>query len=198
MAANDTFPVDPDYTVTRSKEANVLRGRVESAREYFRQKAAPRRIFWLVFNRRAKADWDAIENFRLALLTDFFTFHDKTAGRKYSVRFDGEPLYEESGNEEHTIRVQLIEAVGAAMQAYPDFSGAYPAANLPVSQALDLGASGKVFVYAGYGYRVNGSFTSVYLDEADTGGANPNLPVALGLHRVRVVGGAPTSLDYLL
>src|SRR3990172_218303 len=116
MAASDNFPVDPDYTVTRGKEANVLRGRVESAREYFRQKAAPRRIFWLVFNRRAKADWDAIENFRLAMLTHFFIFHHKTAGRKYSVRFDGEPLYEESGNEEHTIRVQLIEGGGGAGQ----------------------------------------------------------------------------------
>src|SRR3990172_4032109 len=158
MAASDLFPVDPDYTVTRTKESNVLRGRVESAREFLRQKAAARRVFGLVFNRRAKADWDAIENFRLRMLVDFFSFHDKTANRKYSVTFDGEPLYEEMGNEEHTIRVQLIEAVGAAMQTYPDFSGAYPSVNLPVSQALDLGASGKVFIYGGYGYRVNGSF----------------------------------------
>ncbi len=42
MATTDTFPIDPDYTVTRTKEATVLRGRVESAREFFRQKAAPR------------------------------------------------------------------------------------------------------------------------------------------------------------
>ena len=198
MAASDNFPVDPDYTVTRSKETNVLRGRVESAREYFRQKAAPRRVFALVFSRRAKTDWDAIENFRLAMLTDFFTFHDKTAGRKYSVVFDGEPVYEESGNEEHTIRVQLAEAVGAAMQAYPDFSGPYPSVNLPAAQAQDLGASGKLWIYGGYGFRVNGSFTSIFLDESDSGGSNPNISVPLGLHRVRVVGGAPTSLDYLI
>ena len=198
MAASDAFPVDPDYTVTRTKEANVLRGRVESAREYFRQKAAPRRVFGLLFNRRAKSDWDAMENFRLKMLTDFFTFHDKTAGRKYSVTFDAEPVYEETGNEEHTIRVQLIEAVGAAMQAYPDFSGGFPAASLAVASALDLGGAGKVFVYGGYGYRVNGSFTSVFLDETDTAGTNPNTSVTLGLHRVRVVGGSPTSLEYLL
>jgi hypothetical protein len=198
MAASDLFPIDPDYTVTRTKEANVLRGRVESAREFFRQKAAPRRVFGLMFHRRAKADWEVIENFRLAMLTDFFTFDDKTAGRTYSVRFDGEPIYEETGYEEHTIRVQLAEAVGVAMQVYPDFSGAYPSVNLPVSQALDLGANGKVFVYAGYGYRVNGSFTSIYLDELLTGGESPKTDVVLGLHRVRVVGGAPTSLDYLI
>ena len=60
MAASDLFPIDPDYTVTRTKEANVLRGRVESAREYLRQKAAPRRVFGLVFNRRAKAGWDPL------------------------------------------------------------------------------------------------------------------------------------------
>ena len=198
MAASDTLPIDPDYTVTRSKQANVLRGRVESAREFFRQKAAPRRVFGLLFSRRAKADWDQIESFRLRMLTDYFTFHDKTAGRMYSVTFDGEPVFEESGNEEHTIRVQLIEAVGAAMQSFPDFSGAFPTANIPVSSALDLGASGKVFLYAGYGYRVNGSYTSIYLDELLTGGESPKTDVVLGLHRIRVAGGSPTSLDYLV
>ena len=197
MAATDTFPVDPDYTVTRTKETNVLRGRVESAREFLRQKAAPRRIFVLIFQRRAKADWDSIEQFRLKMMTDFFTFYDKTADRKYSVYFDQEPVYEEVENEEHTIRVQLIEAVGVAMQQYPSFAAGNPFATIPVSQALDLGANGKQFVYAGYGYRVNGTFTQIYLDEQLTGGENPKTDVVLGLHRVRVVGGAPTSLDYL-
>src|SRR3990172_7267785 len=119
MSVSDTFPVDPDYAVTRTKESNVLRGRVESAREFFRRKAAARRVFLLLFQRRAKTDWDSIEQFRLRLMTDFFTFHDKTADRKYSVYFDQEPVYEEVGNEEHTIRVQLIDAVGAAMLQYP-------------------------------------------------------------------------------
>ena len=198
MAVSDNFPVDPDYTVTRTKEASVLRGRVESAREFLRQKAAPRRVFALVFQRRSKAEWDAIEQFRLRMLADHFTFHDKTAGRKYSVLFDGEPVYEETGNEEHIIRVQLIDAVGAAMQEYPNFGGGFPFVNIPVAQALDLGASGKVFSYAGYGYRVNGSFTQIYLEELLTGGESPKTDVVLGLHRVRVVGGVPTSLDYLI
>ena len=198
MAATDTFPIDPDYSVTRTKEANVLRGRVESAREFFRRKAAPRRVFLLLFQRRAKADWDAIEQFRLRMMTDFFTFHDKTADRKYSVYFDQEPVYEEVGNEEHTIRVQLIDAVGAAMLQYPSFAAGNPFATIPVSQALDLGANGKQFVCAGYGYRVNGTFTQIYLDDLLTGGENPKTDVVLGLHRVRVVGGAPTSLDYLI
>jgi len=198
MSVSDTFPVDPDYAVTRTKESNVLRGRVESAREFFRRKAAPRRVFLLLFQRRAKADWDAIEQFRLRMMTDFFTFHDKTADRKYSVYFDQEPVYEEVGNEEHTIRVQLIDAVGAAMLQYPSFAAGNPFATIPVSQALDLGANGKQFVCAGYGYRVNGTFTQIYLDDLLTGGENPKTDVVLGLHRVRVVGGAPTSLDYLI
>ena len=198
MATSDTFPVDPDYTVSRTKESNVLRGRVESAREFFRQKAAPRRVFILVFNRRAKTDWDSIEQFRLRMLTDFFTFQDKTANRQYSVYFDGEPVYEEAGYEEHTIRVQLIEAVGALMNQYPSFAAGNPFATIPASQALDLGADGKVFLYGGYGYKVNGSYSQIYLDELLTGGESPKEDVALGLHRVRVVGGSPTSLDYLI
>ena len=57
MAATDNFPVDPDYTLTRTRESNVLRGKVESAREFLRQKAAARRVLVLIFSRRAKADW---------------------------------------------------------------------------------------------------------------------------------------------
>ena len=198
MSTSDVFPTDPDFTVTRTRESNVLRGRVESAREFFRQKAAPRRVFVLVFHRRAKADWDSIEQFRLRMLTDFFTFHDKTASRQYSVYFDGEPVYEEAGYEEHTIRVQLIEAVGAAMNQYPSFAAGNPFATIPASQALELGSDGKVFLYGGYGYKVNGSYSQIYLDELLTGGESSKEDVALGLHRVRVLGGAPTSLDYLI
>lgn len=198
MGASDNFPVDADYTVTRTKESNVLRGRVESAREYLRLKAAPRRHFVLLFNQRAKADWTSIENFRHKMLTDFFTFDDKTTGRKYSVYFDGEPVYEEVGNEAFNCRAQLIEAVGAAMQLYPTFAAGNPSVNLPVASAEDLGANGKLWVYGGYGYRVNGTFTQIYLDELLTGGEAPKTDVVLGLHRVRVVGGAPTSLDYLI
>ncbi|MBI4459494.1 MAG: hypothetical protein HY648_05500 [Acidobacteria bacterium] len=197
MAATDIFPVDPDYAVTRTSESNVLRGRSESAREFRRQKAAPRRVFVLVFSRRAKADWDAIEQFRLRMLADFFTFPDKTANRQYSVYFDGEPVYEEAGYEEHTIRVQLIEAVGAAMNQYPSFAGGLPYGTIPASKALDLGADGKVFLYGGYGYRVNGSYSQIYLDELPASGS-PKEDVPLGLHRIRVVGGAPASLDYLI
>ena len=195
-------PVDADFAVTRTKEANVLRGRVESAREFHRQKAPPRRVFVLVFHHRAKSDWDLIEEFRLKMLnaggSHFFTYDDKTAGRKYSVYFDAEPVYEEAGNETHNIRVQLIEAAGVAMNTYPSFAAGNPSVNLPVSQATDLGANGKQWLYAGYGYRVNGTFSQIYLDEVLTGGENPKTDVVLALHRVRVVGGAPTSIDYLI
>src|SRR5690242_398607 len=105
MSATELFPVDPDYSVTRTRETNVLRTRVDSAREFFRQKAAARRIFDLVFTRRPIADWHSIENFRLAHMTDYFTFVDKTANRRFSVFFNTEPVYEEAGNEQVNIRL---------------------------------------------------------------------------------------------
>lgn len=201
MASSDTFPVTPDYTLTRTREANLLRGRVESGREYFRSKGAPRRMFVVLCNRRAKADWNSLENFRHRLLADFFTFTDPTTGRKYSVYFDGEPQYDEVGNEEFNIRCQLVEAVGAAMDTYPTFAAGDPSVNVLTAAAEDLGASGKLWIYPGYGFRVNGTFTTVYLDEVDVTGSLSSgvlTAVSLGLHRVRVVGGAPTSLDYLI
>ena len=201
MSAADTFPVDPDYTVTRTIESNILRGRVESAREFLRQKAPPRRIFTLVFSRRGKDHWDAIEQFRLRMMTDFFTFTDKTAQRSYSVYFDSEPVYEEAGHEQINVRLQLIEAVGVAMATYPSFASGNPFATIPLGQATYLGSNGWQFLYAGYGYRINGSLppgTQIYLDEMLTGGESPKTDVVLGLHRVRIVGGSPSDLDYLI
>ena len=194
----DTLPLDPDYTVTRTKEPNLLRLRVESAREFLRQKAAPQRVFDLVFNRRSKAEWLQIEQFRLRLMTDFFTFVDKTAARSFSVFFNSEPVADESGHDQFNIRLQLIEAVGAPMATYPSFAAGNPFVTLNIASATDLGANGKQFVYAGYGYRLNGAFSQIFLDDQLTGGENPKTDVVLGLHRLRVVGGAPASLDYLI
>src|SRR5579885_3008759 len=200
MGATDTFPVDPDYSVTRGKVGNVFTARLDSARQYFRQKAAPQRVFDLVWNRRSVADWKSIENFRLAHMTDFFTFTDKSdSNRQFSVYFNSEPTYEEAGSQQVNIKAELIEAIGAAMATYPSFAAGNPSINIPVANAVDLGVNGKQWLYAGYGYRVNGSGTyTIYLDELVTGGEIPKTDVVLGLHRVRVVttaGAAPTSLD---
>ena len=200
MSATDTFPIDADYAVIRTKESNVLRLKLDSARECFRQKAPPRRIFTLVFHRRSSADWQAIEQFRLRMMTDYFTWIDRSEDRSYSVYFDTEPIYEEAGHEQVNIRLQLVEAAGAGMAAYPSFASGDPFLTINVAQASDLGVNGKQFLYAGYGYRINGAgpYSQVYLDENLTGGENPKTDVVLGLHRVRVVGGAPASLDCLL
>ena len=200
MSATDTFPIDADYAVTRSKESNVLRAKLDSAREFFRQKAPPRRIFTLVFHRRSSADWHTIEQFRLRMMTDFFTWVDRSEDRSYSVYFDTEPIYEEVGNEQVNMRLQLIEAAGVGMATYPSFAAGNPFITISVAQATDLGADGKQFLYAGYGYRINGAgpFAQIYLDETLTGGENPKTDSVLGLHRVRVVGGAPSSLDHLI
>jgi hypothetical protein len=107
-------------------------------------------------------------------------------------------VFEETGHEEHTIRLQLTEAVGVGLLTYPSFANGDPYLTIPVSQAIDLGASGRVFTYSGYGYRVNGAYSQIYLDDILTGGESPKTDVVLGLHHVRVVGGPPSSLDYLL
>lgn len=203
MSQYDTFPVDADYSVTRSKESNVLSAKLDSGRLYLRQKGPPRRIIDLVFNRRSRVDWASIENFRLAHMSDFFTWLDKSAEpgpRSYSVYFNTEPTYEEVGNEQVNIKCQLIEAAGQPMLTYPDFGSTPPGTshNLPLSSAQNLGANGYQWLYAGYGYRVNGTFASIFLDEADATAFPTNIAVPLGLHRVRVVGGAPTSLDYMI
>lgn len=198
MGASDIFPVDPDYTVTRSLRPSLLRLRLESGREILRQKAAPQRLFTLVFNRRPKSDWVAIEEFRLRMMTESFSFLDKTANRAYAVHFDEEPIYEETGFEEHTIRLQLVEAVGAGVSTYPSFAAGHPYQTIPASQATDLGVDGLLFTYSGYGYRLNGPYSQIYLDDILTGGENPKTDVVLGTHHIRVVGGPPTSLDYLL
>lgn len=198
MGASDYFPIDPDYTVTRSLRPNLLRVRLESGREIVRQKSAPQRLFTLVFNRRPKADWQAIEDFRLSMMTDYFSFQDKTANRTYSVHFEEEPVFEETGFEEHTIRLQLVEAVGAGASSYPTFLAGNPFQTILASQATDLGPNGLLFTYSGYGYRVNGPFTQIYLDDLLTGGENPKTDVVLGIHHVRILGGPPTSLDYLI
>lgn len=201
MATSDAYPLTPDYVLTRSKESNVLRGRVESGREYLRQKGAPRRVFDVVHQRRSKADWVSLENFRLKLMTDFFSFTDPSNSRVFSVYFHTEPVYEEVGNEQVNMKCQLIEAVGVAMVAYPSFVAGNPSINVLIAAFTDLGGSGKQYVYAGYGFRVNGTFTAVYLDEVDVTSSLSSgvlTAVPLGLHRLRVTGGPPTSLDYLI
>ena len=74
-------------------------------------------------------------------------------------------------------------------------------ATILLGQSTNLGSDGRQFLYAGYGYRVNGSLpsgTQIFLDDMLTGGESPKTDVVLGLHRVRIVGGTPTGLDYLI
>jgi hypothetical protein len=201
MSTTDTFPIDADYAVTRTKESNVLRAKLDSAREYFRQKAPPRRIFTLVFNQRSAADWHTIEQFRLKLMTDFFTWTDVSEGRSYSVYFDVEPIYEEVGNEQVNIKLQLIEAVGAAMATYPSFDAGNPFVTVPLASFVNLGSNGYQYVYAGYGYRINGDFSAEYVDEVLLGGnPNPAIAIPLGLHRLRIIPTGPgfDHIDYLV
>jgi len=207
MASSDTFPVDPDYGSVLSHEPNVLVGRVESARTYLRQKAAPRRVFGLVWQRHPMSDFNLIDDFYHKMLADFFTYHWKESalgaftGRKFSVEFASQPVYQFAGFEQIDIRCEVIEKVGAAMALYPTFAGDYPFGNKLTAAATDLGAEGKLWIYAGYGYRVNGSgpYPDIFLDEVSQGGgATTGTSVPLGLHRLRVKGGTPTSLDYLI
>ncbi len=212
MAYTDAFPLTPDYSLTRTKKANVLAGDLESGAQYYRQKGPPQRIFDLMFTRRSVADWNTLETFRLKMMADCFKFTDVSAtgasgtGRIFTCYFLSEPVYEEGGNEQVNMRAQLIEAVGKALDTYPDFAHDYPSVNQLRTAAENLGGDGYQWVYAGYGFKVNGAFTTVYLDETDVAasltagtGESHYIGVPLGLHRLRVTGtDAGTTVDHLI
>ena len=182
MAESDVFPVDPDYAVSRTREPNILAFRAESAEEFRRTRAPLRRVFDLGFQERPYSDWTAIENFRLAHRETHFTFVDKSqSSRDYSCYFLGEPQYDEVGNEQVNIRLQLVEAVNQALRTYPQT----PLITLPSSEVKSV-SDGKVVVYPGYGYKMTGSFiTDVEVDGVSVGGSLQKFDLKLGLHTLK-------------
>ena len=111
MSASDVFPVDPDYTVVRKRQANVLRGTLKSGVEFFRQKSDPKRTYTLTFEKRPRIEYTEVEKFRLRMQTDFFRFNDKTRSEYVDVFFDGEVKFEEEDKEAHTFSVKLVEKI---------------------------------------------------------------------------------------
>ena len=195
MASTDIFPVDPDYTVSRTREPNTLVHRAESGEEFRRTRAPLRRVFDLVFQARPVSDWTLIEDFRLAMHEDFFTFEDKTKTRDYSCYFLGEPQYDEVGNETIDIRVQLIEAVNQPLRTYPQT----PLLTLPAAK-IESVADGKVAVYPGYGYQITGSsITDAELDGVSVGATLQKFDVPLAMHTVKAkpAGATITSFEYV-
>ncbi len=182
MAETDIFPVDPDYTVSRSREPNVLVSRVESGEEFRRTRAPLRRVFDLGFQERPYADWTLIENFRLTHRETHFTFVDKSQGnRDFSCYFLGEPQYDEVGNEQVNIRLQLIEAVNQNLRNYPQT----PLHTLPSSK-ITSASDGKVAVYPGYGFKIAGSFiTDVEVDGVSVGNTLQKFDLPLALHTLK-------------
>ena len=182
MAETDIFPVDPDYAVSRGREGNVLVSRVESGEEFRRTRAPLRRVFDLGFQSRPVSEWTLVENFRLTHRETHFTFVDKSQGdRDFSCFFLGEPSYDEIGNEQVNIRVQLVEAVNQKLRNYPQT----PLLTLPTVK-ITSAADGKVAVYPGYGYKLTGSFiTDVEIDGVSHGATLQKFDLPLGLHTLK-------------
>jgi hypothetical protein len=198
MSELDNFPLEPDYSIVREHEVGVANLVSEDKSLVHVFTAPARRRFSLQFTKRLKAEFDSILSFRNSHLGDFFTYHDTTLGRKFSVYFDEEPVYRETASCRYTIDVEFLEAVNKALAEYPSFSYGHPFGTILTADAIDLGGSGKLFFYSGYGLRVQGSYTAIFIDEAATDNSSVQLVVPLGLHRVRITGGPPTSVDYLV
>jgi len=195
MAETDTFPVDADYTVSRTREATVLSYRAASGETIKRRLAPSRRVFSLVFHRRPVEDWEAIENFFLRFAESFFDFHDKSSAgdRHYSCEFVGAPGFNEVGNDQVDISVQLIEACGVPLAVYPST----PLIEIPTSQ-LQTVSDGRVLWYAGYGYKITGSgISDVELDDVSLGVDLEKLDAPLLTHKLKIqpAGATVTKLE---
>jgi hypothetical protein len=195
MAETDTFPVDADYVVGRTREATVIAYRAASGETIKRRKAPSRRVFNLAFHSRPGSDWELIENFRLAMAETFFDFHDKSSAgdRHYSCEFGGEPTYNEIGNDQFDISVQLVEACGVPLDTYPST----PLIEIPTSQ-LQTVSDGKVLWYAGYGYKITGSgISDVELDDVSLGVDLEKFDVPLLTHKLKIqpAGATVTKLE---
>lgn len=195
MPETDTFPVDADYVVSRTREATVLVHRAASGETIKRRKAPSRRVFDLVFHARPVADWQAIESFRLRFAESFFDFHDKSSAgnRHYSCEFAAEPTYNEIGNDQVDIIVQLVEACGVPLAVYPET----PLIEIPTSQ-LQTVSDGKVLWYAGYGYKITGSgITDVELDDVSLGADLEKFDVPLLTHKLKIqpAGATVTKIE---
>ncbi len=186
MAATDTLPIDPDYAVARAVQTGVIESLSDGGKLYRRIQRAPRRVFVLTWARRAKADFESLEQFQRKRQDDFFTFDDKEAVRKFSVFPSGELQSEQVGNEQYNIRWELIEAIGQPMLLYPTA----PLGDNIASSAQTL-STGKLITYAGYGFTVTfgAGLTALLIDGVSQGApASPysNYTQALNLHRVEL------------
>ena len=184
MATTDIFPVDPDYPVGRSREPGLSLFVAASGEQIRRTTRPLGRVLDLSFHSRAVADWTAIEDFRLAMHKDFFTFEDKSLSpsRDFSCYFAGEPTYDEAGNEEVNIRVALLEAPGKALRTYPQT----PLIDLPLSEGVTV-TGGEMFTYPGYGYKITGTgVTDVELDGVSVGATLQKFDVPLLFHSLLI------------
>lgn len=189
MPETDIFPLDPDYTMVTRWSDGVLRLVTESGRTVERLKRPPQRLFELEFRSRPTADVTRLLAWWRRFERSFFTLHHEVhslgvAGqgsllrRSFAVTFASPPDYSLNGNEAYDIRVRLLEAVGRALDSYPDPQAGHESVFLEEDevftvtgswnsevQVLAHGGSEQVnantnttdaaqWVYAGYGFRL--------------------------------------------
>lgn len=195
MSEAQVFPVDPDFTVARTRQVDLAAFRAQGGEAFLRPNAPSVRVFNLQFQSRPVSDWALIENFRLEHLDDFFTFVDKSkseGARDYTCWFAGEPSYDEVGNEEVNIAAVLVEAVNKPLRTYPTV----PLLDLPSSKIVSI-TGGKTVTYSGYGFSASISGASTMeLDGSSIGVVSSKFDVPLGVHTLKVTPGTASISNF--
>lgn len=188
MPENDIFPLQPDYPVSRRVLSGLVESVADSGRRFARLKRAPRLVHELELRHRGTEEKTMLEEWYRRFERSWFSFLDPVFAadpdsgslveRYFSVEFAGLPEFELAGNEAWTLRVSLVDRVGAALLSYPDPVAGHKSVFLEETEALAVagawtdaanglahGAGEKVnsnantsdalqWSYAGYGFRL--------------------------------------------
>jgi hypothetical protein len=186
MASTDVFPIDPDYMLPEQVVSGAVRAVADSGRVFQRLKKAPQRLFELEFRLRSTREAERVRDWYARFQKDYFVLRHPvyvnpagaSLARDFPVTFANEPDYELVRHEAWNISVRLLEAVGAALNSYPDPAAGHTSHFLEESAGFEVagawtaashasahGGAEKTnpntdttgrfrFVYAGYGFRL--------------------------------------------
>lgn len=209
MPETDVFPLSPDYTIPEQWDEGVLRSRTMGRKDHQRLVAPPQRLFRLFFRERPTTEKETLLTWYRKFEHTWFRFDYATylvesgsyLSRSFPVIWGAAPRMELISNEAWDMEVELVEAVERALPVanYPTFTAGHPYA--AVTEYRDSG-SDRYILYGGYGFRtVSAGSATIELDGVSLGTAPiTKTDVPLGLHQVKVVGGAggSASLEVLI
>ncbi len=188
MPENDIFLLQPDYPITRRVLAGTVESTAESGRRFARVKRAPRLVHELELRRRPTTEKAQLEQWYRRFEHSWFSFFDPVFAlepdsngfleRYFSVEFLALPEYELVGPDAWTMRVALVDRVGAPLLSFPDPAAGYQSVFLEEDVALAVSGTWTAtaqtsahgdseasnpntnttdtlqWLYAGYGFRV--------------------------------------------